>query len=207
MTEFPLSSLVDTVAFCDPAGNKRLEIKRVRARAAIVVVGQDALSRIYVLHTWADRCSAGQLTERIFKVQEDFRPRTFGVEANAMQALYGEMVAREAKFKSLRLPLNPVTQPTKVDKDWRIRSVLQPIIGNGRLCIQPHQYELLAEVTTFPMSTLKDLIDALASAVALLRKVTVPQVRRHEHEALLAYLRATAAPPWYIEQVALSPVA
>ncbi len=203
MTRLPLDRLTDVVAFCDPAGNKSGHtLKRVRARAAIVVIGQDALSRIFVLHTWADRCSAGQLTERIFKTQADFKPRTFGVEANAMQALYGEMVAREARFKSLRIPLNPIKQPTNVDKDWRIRTALQPVIGAGRLFLQAHQYELKSELTTFPMATLKDLIDALASAVSLLRKVAPPQRARDETQQLLAYLRASGAPAWYIEDVA-----
>lgn len=202
MSEFPVAALADTTAFCDPAGGKRMALKRVRARSAIVVVGSDAISRIFVLHTWADRCSAGDLTERILRIQADFKPRVFGVEANAMQALYGEMVAREAKHKGARLPLLPVKQPTNVDKDWRIRTALQPVIGAGRLLIQPHHYELKTELTTFPMSTTKDLIDALASAVALLRKTPVPQARRDELQALLAYLRETGAPASYIEQVA-----
>lgn len=202
MTEFPVSALTDTVAFCDPAGSKRMELKRVRARAAIIVAGQDSLSRVFVLHTWADRCTAGQLADRILKTQADFKPRVFGIEANAMQALYGEMVAREARFKGARLPLLPVKQPTNVDKDWRIRTALQPVVADGRLLLQPHHYELRNELTTFPMSTLKDLIDALASAVSLLRKAAPPVVRRAEHASLLAYLRASGAPAWYIEQVA-----
>lgn len=204
MNRLSADRLLDTVAFCDPAGGKSNSqaLKRVRARAAVVVVGIDPMSRIFVLHTWADRVTAGQLTERIFRIQADFKPRTFGIEANAMQALYGEMVAREARFKSLRIPLNPVKQPTNVDKDWRIRTALQPVVAAGRLFLQPHQYELRSELTTFPMNHLKDLIDALASAVSLLKKAVVPARRRDEREQLLAYLRATGAPAWYIEEQA-----
>src|SRR5262245_33487188 len=163
-TDLPLTHLVDTVAFCDPAGRKRLELKRVRARAAIVVVSQDALGRVFVMHTWADRASGGQITDHIFRVQEAHHPRTFGIEANAMQTLFGDMVAREAQFKMRRVPLLPVIQPTNVDKDWRIRTALQPIIGWDRLFLQPDHYELRTELTTFPMNPLKDLVDALASA-------------------------------------------
>ncbi len=209
MNHLALDRLTDTVAFCDPAGGKANSqaLKRVRARAAVVVVSIDPLSRIFVLHTWADRVTAGQLTERIFRIQQDFHPRMFGIEANAMQALYGEMVAREARFKSLRIPLHPVKQPTNVDKDWRIRTALQPVIAQGRLFLQPHHYELRSELTTFPMNHLKDLIDALASAVSLLRKAVVPQRRRDERDSLLAYLRATGAPSWYIEEMAQREIA
>ena len=202
MTEWPLSQLADIAAFCDPAGGKRLEIKRVRARSAIVVVGADRIGRIFVLHTWADRCTAGQLSDRILQVQRDHQPRVFGIEANAMQALYGEMVAREARHTGQRLPLLPVKQPTNVDKDWRIRTALQPVMGNDRLFTQAGQYELRAELTTFPMNPLKDLVDALASAVTLLRKTVVPQQVRRDRDAYLEYLRSSGAPPWYIEQEA-----
>lgn len=201
-TEVPLAALVDTVAFCDPAGRKRMELKRVRARAAIVVVGQDAIGRIFVLHTWADRASGGQITDHIFRVQDAHHPRTFGIEANAMQTLFGDMVAREAQFKARRLPLLPVPQPTNVDKDWRIRTALQPIIGWDRLFLQPEQYELRTELTTFPMNPLKDLVDALASAVTLLKKPTAPVKRRDDHDAFLAFLRQSGAPPSYIEEQA-----
>ena len=201
-TDLPVTHLVDTVAFCDPAGRKRMELKRVRARAAIVVVAQDVIGRIFVLLTWADRASGSQIADHIFRVQEAHRPRVFGIEANAMQTLFGDMVAREAQMKARRLPLLPVVQPTNVDKDWRIRTALQPIIGWDRLFLQPEQYELRTELTTFPMNPLKDLVDALASAVTLLRKATAPVKRRDDHEAFLAYLRASGAPPSYIEEQA-----
>lgn len=202
MTEIPLSQLADIAAFCDPAGGKRLEIKRVRARSAIVVVGQDRMGRIFVLHTWADRCTAGQLSDRIMQVQRDHHPRVFGIEANAMQALYGEMVAREARHQGQRLPLLPVKQPTNVDKDWRIRTAVQPVAGNDRLFAMPTQYELRAELTTFPMNPLKDLVDALASAISLLRKPVTQAAVRADRAAYMEYLRSSGAPPWYIEQEA-----
>jgi hypothetical protein len=190
-------------AFCDPAGGKRMELKRVRARSAIVVVGTDRLGRIFVLHTWADRCTAGQLSEKILKIQQERLPRVFGIEANAMQALYGEMVAREARHLGQRLPLLPVKQPTNVDKDWRIRTALQPIIGNDRLFLQAGQYELKAELTTFPMNPLKDLVDALASAVTLLRKPMSARVERADSQAYLEYLRSSNAPSWYVDAEAV----
>jgi len=194
---------MDRVAFCDPAGGKKLQIKRVRARSAIVVVAQDTLNRLFVLHAWADRCSTDRLTQMILKVNADLRPRLFGIEANAMQSLYGDMVRRESRTtKGPRLPLIPVEQPTKIDKDWRIRSVLQPAIAEGRLFILPTLYELRAEITTFPMSPTKDLIDALASAIALMPKRAVARERQEEMQARLAYLRETGASPQYIEAVA-----
>jgi predicted phage terminase large subunit-like protein len=198
--DIQVGNLSRIVAFCDPASGKKLALKRVRARSAIVVIGKDLLNRIFVLHAWASRCSTSILTETILKVNQEWRPKVFGIEANAMQSLFGDMVNREAKYRGSRLPFLPVNQPSHVDKDWRIRSVLQPTIAEGRLLIQPSQYELKAELTNFPMSTTKDLIDALASAVALMPMGSIGREREGEAEALAQYLRSTGAPPEYIRQ-------
>src|SRR3990172_6085092 len=99
MTRLPLGDLSYRVAFCDPAAGKRLALKRVRARSAIVVVAQDTWGRVFVLFAWAARCSTDQLTAKLFEVNDTFHPRTFGIESNAMQSLYGDMVGREAKFR------------------------------------------------------------------------------------------------------------
>lgn len=194
---------MDRCAFCDPASGKKLAIKRVRARSAIIVVGQDLMGRIYVLHAWADRCSTDKLTDRILRVNAEWRPRLFGIEANAMQSLYGDMVRREARLQAAVKPaFIPVDQPTRVDKDWRIRSVLQPVIAEGRLCLLDTQFELRAEITTFPMSPTKDMVDALASAIAMLPKRAAAPERRDEMARRLAYLRESGASMDYIEDVA-----
>lgn len=192
----PLASLVESRwAFADPASGKKTEaIRRTRARSAIVVVTVDALMRFFVLHTFAARCSTDELTDHILMVNDQFRPRLFGIEANAMQSLYGDMVGREARQQSKVLPLTAIEQPTGIDKDWRIRSILQPVIRSGRMILQPHQHELRQEIGSFPMSSTKDLVDALASVVAM---VPVRQTKREtnsEVEALARYLREAGVP-------------
>jgi hypothetical protein len=190
------------VAFLDPASSKKLPLKRVRARSAIIVSGQDALGRVFVLHAWADRIPTSDLIDKVFAINEAWKPRRFGIEANAMQSLFADVVNHQAKVRMKRLPLVAVTQDTKVDKDWRIRSGLQPVIAEGRLFKQETQYELIAELTSFPMSVTKDLVDALASAVALLPRPIMRRERDREMEDRLAYLRETGADPRYIEAVA-----
>lgn len=199
MAQRELSDLSARYAFCDPASGKGKEaVKRVRSRSAIIVVAMDDLCRFFVLHTWADRCGTDKLIDRITETARTWRPRTFGIEANALQSLFVDAVRRDARRSNITLPLTGVTQPTKVDKDWRIRSVLQPIIAEGRLFIQRHQYELLAEIETFPMGSTKDLIDALASAIALAPRRAIQSQRRSEADALRRYLEASHAPAEYI---------
>jgi hypothetical protein len=165
-------------AFIDPAGGKRQQLKRVRARSAIVVVGADYMERLFVLHTWADRASTPQILEKVFAINERFKPRRFGCEANALQSLFADAIRYIAKERGLRIPLTPVEQPTKITKEFRVRSILQPIIGNGRLFLQPNQHELRTEITAFPTGLTVDLVDALASVAAM-----VPPISKHALEA------------------------
>lgn len=201
MAQREISELTARYAFCDPASGKGKEVvKRVRSRSAIIVVAVDELCRFFVLHAWADRCSTDKLIDRIVETYKTYHPRPFGIEANALQSLFVDAVRRDAKRSGLRLPLTGVTQPTNVDKDWRIRSVLQPIIADGRLFVQKQMYELLSEIETFPMSATKDLIDALASAIALAPRRAIQTQRASEAASLRAFLEASHAPDHYIQQ-------
>lgn len=189
MPAVDLATLTDTVFFCDPSGGKDT-IKRARARSAIVGVAQDDDARIFVLHAWAARVKAGTLLEKILEVNEEFRPRRFGIEANAMQVLFTDLVRREARFRETRLSLYPVQQPTRVDKFFRLRSTLQPVIGFGRLFVQAHQVELKEELRAFPMGETVDLVDALASAVELLpRKAGAGDRAKDDEVRYEEYLR------------------
>lgn len=195
--EIPLDSLVK-YAFLDPASGKQ-SIKRTRARSAIVVIGVDPWMRVFVLHTWADRASTMTIVEQVFKANEIWKPKLFGCEANAQQSLFAGAIRDQAMHRHIRLPLTPVNQPTKIDKDFRIRSVLQPVLAEGRLFMHPSQHELRVELQSFPMAPTKDLVDALASAISLAPTRPNRRLRDQEVEELAAYLRAIGAPPHVIE--------
>jgi hypothetical protein len=196
----PLSGIVDKIAFLDPASGKRLAVKRVRARSAIVVVGIDDLTRIFVLHAWADRVPTSVLMDTVMSVQTRFGPRVFGCEANAMQGLFADAIRLEAQHRAVTLPLVAVEQSTHIDKDVRIRTALQPVIAWGRLFLRRDHVELRAELESFPMSATKDLVDALASAVALAPARPAPRVLSDERDAFATYLREMGVDPWEITE-------
>jgi len=197
-----LEDLPCRYGFVDPASSKKEhELKQVKARSAIVVVAPDWLGRIFVLDTWAKRCSTDELIERMYRVHEVWGLRVLGGEANGLQELFQEAVLRDARLRGKSLPLRPIHVSTRVDKDWRIRTVLQPVVANGRLFIRPDMSELKIEITSFPLSPIKDLIDALASAI----KLIPPRPTRKEDDSaiqqLASYLRKSGAPPAVIEEV------
>lgn len=188
-------------AFCDPAGGKG-RVKRVSARAAIVVIAQDHLTRVHVLEALAQRWSTDALTDKLIEVGLTWKPRSFGIEANAMQELYASALARECRMRGLHIPFAPVWQPSGIEKDFRIRTAIQPVLASGRLVIPAGAAftELRDELKGFPIAQTKDLVDALASAIRMLPARTAPAQDREEASALAAYLRSTGAPAEYIEE-------
>jgi len=160
--------LGECYAFLDPSGGRNQTIKRIAARSAIVVVQECLEDSLLVREAWAAKCSTDELTEKIFEFNRQYFPRLFGVESNAMQSLYVDSVIREARERSFRLNLIPWSQPTNIQKPFRIRTTLQPWFSHGKIIIRDTLVELKNELLAFPTGTLVDLADALASVVAII---------------------------------------
>jgi predicted phage terminase large subunit-like protein len=193
---------LDTYQFVDPAGKPKPgeHLKKTRSRQAIVVIHSDWLGRIFVRDAWAGRLSASRFTERIISTYFKYKPRLCGIEANAMQELYADMVIDKAREQFSTVAMYPIYQSTKVEKKWRIRTVLEPVINAGRLFLLGSMPELETEIRNFPTGDHMDIIDALASAVSLVPKRTAKQQTNDEMKEILHYLRETGASPHQIEQ-------
>src|SRR5258706_11547440 len=102
-----LDALSEPVGFCDPAsGKKKAVLRRQAARSALVVVANDPMQRVFVLHAWAGRVPTPTLTDMIFKSVADWRLKVVGIDASAMQSLYADALLMEAKHRLQRLPLS-----------------------------------------------------------------------------------------------------
>ncbi len=200
------NQLSDAFAFLDPAGGKKdIHLRRLSSRSAICVGAADSLGRVFVLHAWAQRCSTDELIEKIYWVNRTFQPKVFGVEANGLAALFSDALARDAKYAGIRLPLVEVFQPSHQEKDFRIRTTLQPLVGHGRLFLDDSdlgQHELFHEIVTFPQNPVKDLIDSCASMCRLIPPPVIRARRDVETERLLKYLRSTGASEQQLKETA-----
>lgn len=187
--------------YLDPAGGKKTQaIKSVRARSAIVVVGTDPMSRIFVLDTWADRVGTNEIVKNYCDLVERWKPQVAAFELAGQQHLLADPILDEAEKRGITIPITPVVPSNKVDKNFRIRAVLQPIIGAGRLILGDSQLELKKEILDFPMSTTVDLIDALASACSFVPPPIAPTKDWDEKRELARYLRESGVPPSEIER-------
>lgn len=205
MNSYKISDL-PRYAFTDPAGGRSKAAsarqKKVRALQASTVIAADELQRIFVLYCWAGRLVPSKYLDKLLSICDDYEPRTFGIEANAMQSLFADLVHAEARRRlgAHKNKFVPINQPTKLDKFFRIRSTLEPVINEGRLFIPASMTELLADLRGFPTIQYIDRVDCLASAIALVPRRPLPQRRTDEAELLAEYLRKTGAPSRYIEQ-------
>lgn len=185
------------VASIDPAGST--EMKGQSSRMAIACIGADSDGHIFVLDAWAARTSTPNFVDRIFRTAEIFDPSPFGCEAESMQRLFSDTTQMLARAKGLRLKLLPVKQPRKIDKDMRIRLILQPIVAAGRLFLRADQIDLRDEILSFPQSRRKDLIDALATAINLLPANITVSNKKSLEQSLTDYHNRIGTPKNLLE--------
>lgn len=197
--QIPLNSL-EIYAFADPASGKHAKQKKRRARQAIVILGRDWLDRWFELYSWAGHETASQFLTRILDLYDRYRPRRFGIEANGMQVLFGSLVQDAAKERFGAIRLYPVYQPTNVEKTFRIRTGLEPIIMQGRLFVRDKTSALAVELRGFPTAATMDLVDATESAIRIAPKRPEKIARSAEAEDYARYLRQTGCPSHLIVQ-------
>lgn len=193
---------LDLYAFTDPA-SARGRVRKIRARQAIIVIAADWLLRVFVVFAWAGRLPTSRYIDKLMTVGETFikyNLRRFGVEANAMQSLFADVVAAEARKRLKRIPFVGIYQSTKTDKDFRIRTAVEPVINHGRVFIQDKQIELESELKGFPTAATKDLVDCLASAISMIPARPSVVQKDEEVEALADYLRRSGMPSWMVQQ-------
>ncbi len=202
-TTIPLSELPERYSFLDPAGGQSVGMKRRRARSAIVTIALDAIGRVFVIQAWAAHAKTDEIVEKVFEINEKFRPTRFGIESSGQQSLFADSVQAEAAKRDIKLPIAKVSQPVNMHKDFRIRTLIQPVLSEGRLFIQELEPELKSELSKFPTGEYKDLVDALASAIHL----APPRIRTKEGKDkstvdadLERYLKSRGAPEHYIRQ-------
>jgi len=204
--QIPIESL-ERYAFADLAAGKDAASTRTRrhARQCIVVGARDWLNRWFWLHIWAGRLTASDFRDRILSVQEDYEPRRFGLEANGMQVLFGSLVRDEARERLgenyARIVMVPIYQPSNVEKTYRIRTGMEPVLLQGRFFLQPNEIEARSEIQGFPTSMTKDIVDAMETLMnRVAPKRLVKEAKDREEEDYAVYLRASGMPAHRIEQ-------
>lgn len=199
VVSIPLENL-EVYSYADLAAGKDARNKRRRARQSIVVGARDWLNRWFWLSIWAGRETASGFKDRILNTQGEYNPRRFGLEANGMQVLFGNLVRDEAKIRFGHIKMVPIYQPTNVEKTYRIRTGFEPVIMQGRCFLQEKEIEARAEIAGFPTAATRDIIDAMETLVSRVApKQHIKAVEDREGEEYAKYLRASGMQAHKIE--------
>ena len=195
MQQLSLEYIQPRYLWLDPASGKRdAALRSVRARSAMVVIGASLDQKVFVLDAWAKRTGTAELARVFVDMCQKWGPVVAGFEDMGQQSLLWDPIMQESDARGVIVPLSPFKINTKVEKNWRIRTTLQPLIGHGRLLINHELLELKSEITQFPMSNMKDMIDALAGACSLLPPPKLREKSRGEDADLVRYLQDTGVP-------------
>lgn len=182
-------------AFADPAGGPRAGRSNYGlSRAAIVVLGQDDLERVFILEVFIQRIPPDKLIERIFDTQQKWNCAVFGIDSSAGQLEFAQMVQHTARERGLKVPLRLVAQ--RQEKTFSIETTIQPLASAGRL-FRPHDNECRAlkdEMQSFPDGMYRDGLDALANAIKLLPAILPAHLRAMNRNQLQNYLTRTGMP-------------
>lgn len=190
---------LERYGYADPAAGKDARNKRRRARQSIVIGARDWLDRWFWVYLWAGHLTASQFRDKIIDINERFNPRRFGIEANGMQILFGNLVREAAKERESSMTMIPVYQPTNIEKNFRIRTGLEPVINGGRFFVQETQVEAIAEIQGFPTAATKDLVDAMETCIRTAPRRPVNTTQDTEAEQYAAYLRNSGMPAHLIK--------
>lgn len=137
---------------------------------AIITVGMDSNSIIWVLDAFVQKCSIDAMIEAMYVRYERWKHNTMGLEDNCFQKLLFRDFDRAAKEKKRHLPLKGITHTTS--KEGRIAR-LSPLVERGILRFNKNQGDqstLIDQMIYFPSKTQHDdAPDALEGAVDLVQ--------------------------------------
>ena len=151
--------------------------------STIVTVQYPPDANWYVVEALRERWDELELIDAIFGVVERWNPQVVGIEDVAYQkALFKPIKVMQHERVSY-FPCVPLKSYRQGGKDYRI-SQLQPFWSSKRIYIDERLVDLEYEILRYPVAETRDLIDALAYHVELLKKPEVKKAGLPEHQGL-----------------------
>jgi len=127
--------------------------------------------------------------EHFLRLVKFYRPARIGIEASGvglpiLQEARIELEKLRAEHPEIGYPvIVDITPPQDMDKDQRIISYLESPMKQRRIVLSPGMTELRGEMTQFPKSRYKDLLDSL---VDLMQVVYPPDHRTWTQQGVLS---------------------
>ncbi len=181
----PLDSC-DLITACDPAASERYMSAKT-SRSAVGVIATDPNNNHYILALHADYVKVTKMFDWMFSVKRKFKEYLRGTFLEAMGAfkVLLPILREEETRRGENLNLRPVH--VVGEKEARIRTILLPVLEQGRLFIDENFYDLFwDEQRAFPQSEKKDILDMTSLGIkASIRPMSDEErtaKRRHEQK-------------------------
>lgn len=153
---------LDIVTFIDPAISQKQEADNT----AIVTIGLNKKSNlIYVLEVKARKMLPDEIIDEVFETYTKWKPRRVWVEVIQYQKMLALEIKKQMNIRNLFFVLDEIRP--QWEKEARIRTTLQPRYANHSI-LHSNNKDMELELLKFPNWKHDDMIDALASAVAML---------------------------------------
>ena len=160
----PLSSC-DVIVACDPAASERYMSAKT-SRSAVGVIATDSHNNHFILALRADYVKVTTMFDWLFAEKRKFKEyiRATFLEAMGAFKVLLPIIREEETRRGENLNIRPVH--VVGEKEARIRTILQPVLEQGRLYIDEHFYDLFwDEQRAFPQSQKKDILDMTSLGV------------------------------------------
>jgi hypothetical protein len=160
----PLSSC-DLITAWDPAASERYMSAKT-SRSAGGAIATDCDNNHFILDLRADYVKVTTMFNWMFSMKKKFKEYLRGTFLEAMGAfkVLLPIIREEETRRGENLNLRPVH--VVGEKEARIRTILQPVLEQGRLFIDEHYYDLFwDEQRAFPQSQKKDILDMTSLGV------------------------------------------
>ena len=160
----PLSSC-DLLIAGDPAASERYMSAKT-SRSAIGVIATDSHNNHFILSLHADYVKATKMFDWMFAEKKKFSEYIRGTFLESMGAfkMLVPILREEETRRGINLNLRPVY--VSGEKEARIRTIIQPVLEQGRLYIDENFYDLFwDEQRAFPQSQRKDILDMVSLGI------------------------------------------
>lgn len=162
----------------DPA----MTVSKESDYTAMVVIGVDEFSQIFILDIVRRKLSPSELIDMIFFLREKWMPHDVAIETTAFQKTLAYSLRDDSRYK--RRPFHVTELKTNDrNKEQRIRG-LQPLYENAKVFhnkLLPNNVYLEDELIRFPRSQHDDIIDALAYSLDIIYPSRQPAKERSTH--------------------------
>lgn len=141
--------------------------KAANCNTAIVVVGVDSKGHVWSLEALRRKSSPSETMNNMFKFADKYNLPGFHVEEMVLDSWFKRALKEQCQKREANLRTYPLKHKNR-DKDFRILG-LQPLHAKGGLHIKKQHKDLVQELRDFPFTHHKDLADALAYIMDIIR--------------------------------------